>query len=207
MITRVKVCGITSVEDALFAVGEGADAIGLVFYDKSPRSVSIAQARVIAQSLPPFVTCVGLFVDADTEYVRQVVKRVKLTCLQFHGNETSDYCQQFNRVWIKAIRMREGIDLDAELEKYKEAAGWLLDTYKKGIPGGTGEQFDWQLVPVEHSSRIILAGGLTPANVVQAIACAKPYAVDVSGGVEVAKGLKSKEKVSAFCRQVTRAND
>ncbi|ROR99967.1 phosphoribosylanthranilate isomerase [Sinobacterium caligoides] len=205
MITRVKVCGITSVEDAIQAVSCGVHAIGLVFYDKSPRHVSIQQAREIAQALPPFVSCVGLFVDAPADYVEAVLSKVKLTCLQFHGDESADYCAQFDRPWIKGIRMREGIDLDAEFSRYAEASGWLLDAYKKGVPGGTGERFDWHLVPPEFASRIILAGGLTPANVTKAITHARPYAVDVSGGVEAAPGRKDHDKISAFCGEVAGA--
>ncbi|CAH0990365.1 N-(5'-phosphoribosyl)anthranilate isomerase [Sinobacterium norvegicum] len=202
MLTRIKVCGITQVEDALHAVASGADAIGLVFYADSPRNVTIEQAAVIAQALPPFVTCVGLFVNADASFVDAVLADVKLSCLQFHGDESAVFCQQFNRPWIKAIRMRDDVDLIAASQRYNQAQALLLDAYKKGVPGGTGERFDWHKIPADLASRIVLAGGLNSENVGQAIATAKPYAVDVSGGVEARPGVKDKSKVSEFCRRV-----
>jgi phosphoribosylanthranilate isomerase len=202
LLTRIKVCGITQLEDALQAVAAGADAIGLVFYSKSPRNVGIEQAQKIAQALPPFVTCVGLFVNAEAAFVERVIASVKLTCLQFHGDETPAYCQQFQQPWIKAIRMRDEVDLTAESQRFNQAQALLLDAYKKGVPGGTGESFDWHKIPADLASHIVLAGGLNSENVGQAIATAKPYAVDVSGGVEARHGIKDQSKVSDFCRQV-----
>ena len=204
--TRVKICGITRVEDGLAAVAAGADAIGLVFYAASPRAVSVDQAEAICAALPPFVAVVGLFVDAGADQIARVLAQVPLTLLQFHGNETAVACARFARPFIKAVRMREHTDLGAELKTYAQAQALLLDTYKAGTPGGTGETFDWQRVPAQYADRIVLAGGLNPDNVGVAVAQVQPYAVDVSGGVESAPGIKSVERMRKFITAVQTAD-
>ncbi|HHJ1300022.1 MULTISPECIES: phosphoribosylanthranilate isomerase [Pseudomonas] len=202
---RSKICGITRIEDALAAAEAGADAIGFVFYAKSPRAVDVRQARAIIAELPPFVTTVGLFVNASRCELNEILEVVPLDLLQFHGDETPQDCEGYNRPWIKALRVRPGDDLEAACRLYAGARGVLLDTYVPGIPGGTGEAFDWSLVPARLSKPIILAGGLSAQNVGQAIAQVRPYAVDVSGGVEEAKGIKDAAKIEAFMRAVKQA--
>lgn len=199
---RSKICGITRVEDALAAVEAGADAIGLVFYAKSPRAVSIEQAKAIVAALPPFVTSVGLFVDMPRETLQALLREVPLGLLQFHGDESPADCEGFARPYIKALRVRADQDVARMMAPYSGACGILLDTFVEGVPGGTGAAFDWSLVPCEAGKPIILAGGLTPDNVAQAIAQVRPYAVDVSGGVEAAKGIKDAGKVKAFLQAV-----
>lgn len=203
-VVRSKICGITRIEDALAAVDAGADAIGLVFYAKSPRAVSVQQARTIIAALPPFVTTVGLFVDASRCELGEILDAVPLDLLQFHGDETPAACDGFHRPYIKALRVKPGDDIAAQVALYKNASGVLLDTYVPGIPGGTGEAFDWSLVPAQLSKPVILAGGLTVENVAQAITQVRPYAVDVSGGVESAKGIKDAAKINAFMQAVRR---
>ncbi len=207
MRTRVKICGITRRQDALLAVRQGADAIGLVFYAASPRAVGLEQARSIVAGLPPLVTVVGLFVDEKPERVRQVLGSVRIDLLQFHGDESPAQCAEFGMPFVKAVRMRDGIDLMSACERYRDAAGLLLDTYRPGRPGGTGEVFDWSLIPKRLAGRVILAGGLSPENVGQAIRRVRPYAVDVSGGVERSKGIKDRVKIAAFLRGVHRGID
>ncbi|MEW9902761.1 phosphoribosylanthranilate isomerase [Pseudomonas putida] len=202
---RSKICGITRIEDALAAAEAGADAIGLVFYAKSPRAVEVRQARAIIAELPPFVTTVGLFVNASRCELNEILEVVPLDLLQFHGDETPADCEGYHRPWIKALRVRPGDDLKAACQHYAGARGILLDTYVPGVPGGTGEAFDWSLVPASLSKPIILAGGLSADNVGQAIAQVRPYAVDVSGGVEQAKGIKDAAKIEAFMRAVKQA--
>lgn len=205
MRTRVKICGITRPEDALTAARAGADAIGLVFYPPSPRAVSISQAAEIVRRLPPFVSTVGLFVDALPEAVIEVLQTVPLDLLQFHGEESPEACGRFGRPYIKALRMRPDLDLAAMEQRYHQAVGLLLDSYQPGLPGGTGETFDWERIPDSMRQRIILAGGLSPDNVASAIARIRPYAVDVSGGVEREKGIKDEARISAFMRGVESA--
>lgn len=202
---RSKICGITRIEDALAAAEAGADAIGFVFYAKSPRAVDVRQARAIIAELPPFVTTVGLFVNASRCELNEILEAVPLDLLQFHGDETPQDCEGYHRPWIKALRVRPGDDLEAACRLYAGARGILLDTYVPGVPGGTGEAFDWSLVPARLSKPIILAGGLSADNVGQAIAQVRPYAVDVSGGVEQAKGIKDAAKIEAFMRAVKQA--
>ncbi|AVH39680.1 phosphoribosylanthranilate isomerase [Pseudomonas monteilii] len=202
---RSKICGITRIEDALAAAEAGADAIGFVFYAKSPRAVDVRQARAIIAELPPFVTTVGLFVNASRCELNEILEVVPLDLLQFHGDETPQDCEGYHRPWIKALRVRPGDDLEAACQQYAGARGILLDTYVAGVPGGTGEAFDWSLVPERLSKPIILAGGLSADNVGQAIAQVRPYAVDVSGGVEQAKGIKDAAKIEAFMRAVKQA--
>jgi phosphoribosylanthranilate isomerase len=204
--TRVKICGITRIEDALAAARAGADAIGLVFYPQSPRAVTIDMAQAICAALPPFVSAVGLFVDAEPAAVTALLQEVPLDLLQFHGGETPVYCTQFDRPFLKALRMRDDTDVAAVRAQYSAARGLLLDTYRPGVPGGTGEVFDWQRVPRALATQIVLAGGLTPANVGAAINQARPFAVDVSGGVESAPGIKDAERIQAFIAAVSRAD-
>lgn len=206
MRTRVKICGITRLEDAQAAIAAGADALGFVFYAKSPRAVTIEQAATIISQLPAFVTTVALFVDASADFVESVINETSIDLLQFHGDESSEFCSAFARPYIKAIRMRPEMDLSAVIETYGSAQGVLLDSYTPGTPGGTGETFDWSRIPAHQASKIVLAGGLDSANVAQAIAQVKPYAVDVSGGVEAAKGIKDVEKINRFLNEVYRAN-
>ncbi len=202
---RVKICGITSVADAQIAVKAGADAIGLVFYAPSPRAVSIEQARVIATSVGPFVTVVGLFVNADATVVREVLANVALHVLQFHGDESREFCEQFQRPYMKAIRMRPELDVVQAIAEYPGAAAILLDAYCPGVPGGTGETFDWQRIPTQSARPIVLAGGLTPENVALAIQSTHVYGVDVSGGVESAPGKKDAQKVEQFIHNAKHA--
>lgn len=204
--TRVKICGITRIEDALAAAAAGADAIGFVFYAKSPRAVSAETARAICAALPVFVTTVGLFVDAEPDEVRAIIDTVPLDLLQFHGEETPQYCAQFQRPYCKALRMRDDLDVIATVGQYAHARGILLDTYRAGVAGGTGETFEWLRVPSGLRSSIVLAGGLSPHNVAGAVAQIRPYAVDVSGGVESAPGVKDVHKIEAFIAAVRRAD-
>jgi phosphoribosylanthranilate isomerase len=207
MRTRIKICGITRVEDALAAVQHGADAIGLVFYPPSPRAVSVKQASNIVAALPPFITVVGLVVDASRATLRALLEAVRIDLLQFHGDEQPTDCEGHGRPWMKAVRMREGVDLTAIEQMYRGASGLLLDTYQAGQPGGTGRQFDWERIPAKMASRITLAGGLNPDNITLAIRQVRPYAVDVSGGVETSKGIKNAEKIAAFIAGVNRGDN
>ena len=202
MRTRVKICGITREQDALAAVEHGADAIGLVFYPPSPRCVSVARAAEIVAVLPPFVTTVGLFVNADAETIAEVVEGVGIDLIQFHGNECPEYCAGHGRPWMRALRMKDNLDLDNSVTEFGAARGLLLDAYRPGVPGGTGETFDWTRIPGDLAKRIVLAGGLTPDNVAGAIRQVHPYAVDVSGGVEAEPGIKDANKIARFMRSV-----
>jgi len=186
----------------LAAARLGADAIGLVFYPPSPRYVEVEQAAEISAALPPFVTTVGLFVNAAEQTIADVVSRVRIDLIQFHGNECKDYCGLHQRPYIKAVRMSDDVDLDKQLNDFSQARGLLLDTHKAGVPGGTGEQFNWDRVPAHLADKIILAGGLNPENVKGAVAQVHPYAVDVSGGVESAPGKKDREKMARFIEAV-----
>jgi phosphoribosylanthranilate isomerase len=202
MRTRVKICGITRVEDALAAVRLGADAIGLVFYEASPRYVTLEQAQRITRALPPFVTAVGLFVDSLERHIRAAIESCGIQILQFHGDEPAATYAAFARPYIKAIRMVPGVDLYAQQQAYPDAAGFLLDTYVPGTPGGSGETFDWRRIPGNLQKPVILAGGLTAQNVQQAISAVRPFAVDVSSGVEKTKGVKDIDKMAAFIENV-----
>jgi len=197
-VLRVKICGITSVEDARQAVAAGVDAIGLVFYDKSPRHVALDQAAQVARAVGPFVTVVGLFVNASAEDIEAVLAVVDLHVLQFHGDETEVFCQQFQRPYMKALRMRPELDVLQAMSAYPSASAILLDAYRPGVPGGTGETFDWSRIPEQTDTPVVLAGGLTPDNIEQALVAVHVYGVDVSGGVEASAGRKNSEKVSAF---------
>ena len=205
MRTRVKICGITRAQDALEAVKQGADAIGLVFYPKSPRNVSAAQAAEIVSKIPAFVTVVGLFVDAEPAFIQEVISSVKLDLLQFHGDETPSACRQYSRPYMKAIRVKNGTNLVQYAADYADARALLLDAFAEGVPGGTGLVFDWSLIPQNLPLPIVLAGGLNAENVGVAIEQVRPYAVDVSGGVEASKGIKDAAKIAAFMRGVSNA--
>jgi len=199
---RVKICGITRVEDALTAVAQGADAIGLVFYAPSPRAVSIEQAATIAKQMPAFVSVVGLFVNAEEHFIKELTSRVQLDLLQFHGDETPEQCAQYGLPFIKAVRVKSDTNLVQYAKDYSASRALLLDTYTEGVAGGTGHVFDWGLIPPDLNKPVVLAGGLTAENVALAIKQVKPYAVDVSGGVEASKGIKDAAKIAAFMQQV-----
>jgi len=207
MRTRVKICGVTRAEDGVAAAHAGADAIGLVFYPASPRAVSMDSARQIVDALPPFVSVVALFVDAEQDLVHRALEEVHIDLLQFHGDESPEQCAAFRRPYIKALRMRAGTDVKVHAARYATAAGLLLDTYRPGTPGGTGRSFDWRWIPAQLDRPVILAGGLRPDTVAEAVRTVHPYAVDVSGGVEVAKGIKDPNKMAAFVRSVRVADE
>ena len=206
MRTRIKVCGFTREDQLAQAAQLGVDAVGLVFYPPSPRNVSIEQAQVLCRAVPPFVTTVGLFVDAPAEQVREVLRQVPLTLLQFHGDETPAYCQQFDLPYIKAVRVKPGLDLLQYTTDFASARGLLLDAYVAGVPGGTGERFDWTLIPANLPLPVVLSGGLDPENVAEAINNVRPWAVDVSSGVEQGKGNKDLAKMAAFIDGVRNAD-
>lgn len=198
MPVRVKVCGITRIEDALNAVQLGADAIGFVFWTKSARFISPQEARKIIMALPPFLSTVGVFVDPDPEWVEETCSVAGLSLLQFHGDESAEFCGQFSLPYIKAVRLRTGVDLLQYAARYSNARALLLDTYVEGKPGGTGTTFDWSLIPQNLQMPLILSGGLHADNVSLAIRETCPWAVDVSSGVEVGKGIKDRDKIAAF---------
>jgi len=204
MRTRVKICGITRPADALAAAQAGADAIGLVFYPPSPRYLGTERAGEIRDALPPFVQTVALFVNPDAAQVAQVLGRVRPSMLQFHGEETPEFCAQFGVPFVKAVRMKPGVDALEYLRRFPSAAAWLFDSH---VPeyGGVGESFDWALVPVTERS-VILSGGLSQANVAAAIRRVRPWGVDVSSGVEAAKGIKDAAKIAAFMAEVRNAD-
>jgi phosphoribosylanthranilate isomerase len=205
-MTAIKICGMTRVEDALVAARCGVHAIGLVFHKPSPRYVAPARAKEIVRALPPFITAVGLFVDADADTVRAVMSETRINLLQFHGDETPQYCRQFGAPYLKALRMRPGADLLQYARDYGDAQGLLLDAYMKGVPGGTGTTFDWSLIPRNLPLPVVLSGGLTPENVTAAIRAVRPWAVDVSSGVEASKGIKDAAKIAAFISGVRNAD-
>lgn len=206
MRTRIKICGITREEDARAAAQLGADAIGLVFYAPSPRNVRLAQARAIAAAVPPFVTVVGLFVDPAREEVESVLRGCAINVLQFHGDEAPEFCGSFGLPYIKAARVRADTDLVQCLSPYHAAQGWLLDAYHDQLYGGSGESFDWKLIPRDLARPVILSGGLTPDNVGAAVRQVRPWAVDVSSGVEAVKGVKDAAKIAAFVTGVKNEN-
>lgn len=198
MSLRVKICGITRAQDLHAACEAGADALGFVFYDKSPRHVSPGTATALLRELPPFVQSVGLFVNADPAFVESVLHVAPLDLLQFHGDETRADCARYGRPWIKAVRVSAGTDLLKCAADFAGARGLLLDAFVPGVPGGTGERFDWGLIPPDLPLPVVLSGGLDPANVVDAVRTVRPWAVDVSSGVEAAKGIKDPQKVAQF---------
>ena len=205
MRTRIKICGITRGEDARAAAEAGADAIGLVFYPQSPRYLSVERAVEIRDALPPFVQPVALFVNPDAAQVAQVLGRLRPGALQFHGDEPAHFCAQFGVPWIKACRVRPGVDLLEYLRPFSGAMAWLLDSYVEAY-GGAGERFDWSLVPAERDRPIILSGGLARDNVAEAVRRLRPWGVDVSSGVESAKGIKDAAKIAAFIAEVRNAD-
>ncbi len=195
---------MTRPEDALAAARLGADAIGMVFYPPSPRAITLDRARAIAAALPPFVTLVALFVDPEPRLVEDVIHALPVGLLQFHGDETPADCERYGRPYIKAVRMREDVVLSHWMERFSSAAGLLPDTYRKDVPGGTGQTFDWSRIPLERAMPLVLAGGLNPDNVREAVRIARPFAVDVSGGVESAKGIKDADRMARFMDAVSR---
>ncbi|MBI4809014.1 MAG: phosphoribosylanthranilate isomerase [Nitrosomonadales bacterium] len=201
-MTRIKICGITREQDLRAAASSGADALGLVFYEKSPRHVTLPQAVKLAHAVPPFVTVVGLFVNPTVDYVREVLAKVPLDVLQFHGEEAPEFCRQFGKPYLKAIRVKAGVDLVECAARYADAQGLLLDAFVEGTQGGTGESFDWALIPQNLPLPVIMSGGLHAGNVAEAIRRVRPYAVDVSSGVEASKGIKDAAKVAAFIKEV-----
>lgn len=206
---RIKICGITRETDAACLRDLGVDAMGLVFYAASPRAITLAQASRLVKVAGPLVSATGLFVNADAATIHEVLREVPLQLLQFHGEESVEFCAQFQRPWLKAIRVQPGMDVAAACQPYHRASGLLFDTYKPGVQGGTGEVFDWKLLKRENRSAladmsIILAGGLNPSNVTEAVDCVQPYAVDVSGGVESGPGQKDPQKMRAFVEAVRR---
>lgn len=203
MVCRIKICGITNLEDALLAAGLGVQALGFIFYDRSPRFIRPAEARDLVAQLPPLVLSVGVFVDAPVTEVREIAEQVRLDWLQLHGNEPPDYCRQLGRNLIKAIRLREAGFLSSLAAYRGLVRAFLVDTYQPGAVGGTGKVGDWQLaVRVKDYGPLILAGGLTPDNVAAAIRQVQPWAVDVASGVEAAPGRKDPAKLKAFCQAV-----
>ncbi len=202
MSVRVKVCGITRAEDAVSAIKFGADAIGFVFWAKSTRYVTPEQAQQIAAEIPAFISIVGVYVDPTPDWVKETAQAANITLCQFHGDESAKFCEQFSIPYIKAIRVREGLDLIQYAQQHQNAKGLLLDTYTPNMPGGTGHVFDWGLVPQGLPLPLILSGGLHADNVAMAIKQTRPWAVDVSSGVEAAKGIKDEKKISAFMQGV-----
>jgi phosphoribosylanthranilate isomerase len=204
--TRIKICGITRPEDAQVAVASGADAIGLVFYGKSPRAVTVEQAQRIVAVVPPFVSVVALFVDELADEITRILGSVQIDLIQFHGDEAPEFCRQFGRPWVKALRVRPETNLEEACHTYQNARGVLLDSWQEGVPGGTGRIFDWQLASKKLSLPVVLAGGLHADNVGSAIARVQPAAVDVSGGVEQSPGIKDAGKIRRFVAAVRAAD-
>ena len=205
-MTAVKICGITRVDDAAAAARNGADAIGFVFYAKSPRNVAAATAATIVARLPPFLSAVGLFVNPAAAEVESVLDQVRLDLLQFHGEEPPAFCAQFGVPYVKAARVRADLDLVQYARDYAAARGLILDAFVDGTHGGTGTSFDWSLVPRDLPLPVVLSGGLNAANVAQAIRRVAPWAVDVSSGVEASPGIKDAQKIAAFMKEVRSAD-
>lgn len=205
MITKVKFCGITNLKDAISAAELGADALGFVFYPKSPRFISPKNAKEIIKKLPPFISMVGLFVNQSKSEVEEVIKGCPLNLLQFHGDENESFCKQYNLPYIKAITMKSDVDLLKCIQEYNSAKALLLDTFSKVARGGSGEVFDWKMIPPNTLKPIIVAGGLTPDNVQTLLEVISPYGVDVSSGIEINKGLKDYKLMKKFILGVTNA--
>ena len=200
--TRVKICGIREPAHARIAAEAGADAIGLVFYRASPRFLEAEQAAAIAAALPPFVTAVALFVNEDPHAIRRLIHSVRIDLLQFHGDENPEFCAQFGKPFVRAVRMEEGVDLVEYARRFSAARALLLDAHVPGQPGGTGTTFDWAAVPRDLPIPLILAGGLDVSNVGTAMRAMRPWAVDVSSGVEAGRGVKDPAKIVEFIRKV-----
>ena len=205
-MTRTKICGITRIEDGLAAAHAGADAIGLVFFAKSPRNVALTRAVEISQALPPFITRVALFVNPGVDEVNAVLRQARPDVLQFHGEESPEFCRYFGVPYLKAVRVKPGVDLLQCAARYADAQGLLLDAWSDSAHGGTGESFDWSLIPLDLPRPVVLAGGLTAANVGEAIRATRPWAVDVSSGVESSKGIKDAARIAAFMKEVRNAD-
>jgi len=203
---RVKICGVTRPEDARAAARYGADAVGLVFYPPSPRALDLDTARAVCAALPPFVTTVGLFLDAAAAEVRAVLERVPLDLLQFHGREDAAFCRGFGRPYIKTVGMGGDADLHAAARAFPDARGLLVDSHAPGAAGGTGETFAWEILPDERDFALILAGGLTVENVADAVRRVRPEAVDVSSGVETAPGVKDERRIREFIEEARRGH-
>jgi phosphoribosylanthranilate isomerase len=206
MSPRVKICGITRLQDLHAACEAGADALGFVFYEKSPRHVTVERAAELVRALPPFVQSVGLFVNAGPAFVESVLHAVPLDLLQFHGDETPAECARYGRPYIKAVRVRPDTDLLKYAADFEAARGLLLDAFVPGVPGGTGERFDWNLIPASLPKLVILSGGLTPDNIAEAVQQVRPWAVDVSSGVEVSKGIKDAQRIARFIAHAKEAS-
>jgi phosphoribosylanthranilate isomerase len=206
MAVRVKICGITRAEDLHAACDAGADALGFVFYEKSPRHLTIAAAAALLRELPPFVQSVGLFVNAAPAFIEEVLNAAPLDLLQFHGDETAAECARYGRPYIKAVRVNRDTDLLKCAADFDAARGLLLDAFVPGVPGGTGERFDWGLIPANLPKSIVLSGGLTPDNVAEAVQRVRPWAVDVSSGVEASKGIKDAHKIARFIAKAKEAS-
>ncbi|RMH17982.1 MAG: phosphoribosylanthranilate isomerase [Gammaproteobacteria bacterium] len=204
-MVRIKICGLTRANDALEAARLGADAIGLVFYPESPRYVSLEQARQIIAVLPPFVSVVALFVDASLEKILQVIQTLSINVVQLHGQESAEFCRQLPCKVIKALRVSDAASISSWLQEYGSVDAVLLDTHVSGIPGGTGKTFDWSCIPEERAVPVIVAGGLNPENVGDCIQQVRPYAVDVSGGVESSPGIKSSALMQSFVNEARQA--
>ena len=202
--TRVKICGLRDPAHARVAAEAGADAVGLVFYAPSPRFVAPEAAARVCAVLPPFVAAVGLFVDASEADIRRILSQVPLDLLQFHGDEPPDFCERFARPYVRAVRMERGTDLLEYAHRFSSAKALLLDAHSPGTPGGTGLTFDWKAVPADLPMPIILSGGLDATNVGRAVREVRPWAVDVSSGVESGRGLKDPAKIVEFIRSVRR---
>jgi len=204
--TRVKICGITCSEDAIAAAALGVDAIGLVFYAKSPRNIELEQAQLICNALPGFVTVVALFLNPQSEWVKQVISQVNIDCLQFHGTESVEFCMSFDKPYIKALGVAGVENIEQQVGPYSSARSILLDSHGAGKAGGTGEKFDWDAIPIELRQKIILAGGLNPDNIANAIKQVRPYAVDLSSGVEKTPGKKDNELMTRLMDEVKRVD-
>ncbi len=206
MRTRVKICGITCVDDALSAASLGVDALGLVFYAKSPRHVTFDQAQIICDALPAFVSRVALFLNPESSLVNQVLSRANIDCLQFHGTETAEFCESFSKPYIKALGIAGINDVDASIDQYSSAGSVLLDSHRAGEAGGSGEVFDWTSISQANRHKIILAGGLNPNNIADAIKQVRPYAVDLSSGVEMSPGKKDSQLMVRLMNEVKRVD-
>lgn len=205
MRTRIKICGITRLEDAQAAVGHGADALGFIFWEPSPRYIAPARARPVVRSAGPFVATVGVFVNPTRDQVLRTLEEGGISMLQFHGEEAPDFCASFDRPWLKAFKPAQEADLLKLSARYSDAAGWLMDAYDEKRVGGTGETFDWNLIPQKLARPLVLSGGLNVDNIAAAVRRVRPYAVDVSSGVEVSKGIKDAAKIAAFVQGVRNA--
>jgi phosphoribosylanthranilate isomerase len=202
--TRIKICGIREASHARLAAESGADAIGLVFYPASPRHLALAEAAAVVASLPPFVAAVGLFVNPSEAQVRAALDSVALDLLQFHGDETPEFCAGFGKPFVRVVRMEPGADLLEYAQRFSGAKALILDAHVPGQPGGTGQTFDWAAIPRDLPIPLILSGGLTSTNVARAVREVRPWAVDVSSGVEASRGVKDPRKIVEFIRSVQR---